>query len=68
MELLKLVSKQSDQNDKIFKEDLSIQKENKYEDTQHSSEEDALVDVLLSKDIEDGCARYETDSSFDFST
>ena len=54
MELLKHISKhhskeQSDTNDKSFKEDLSIQKENEEEDPQQSSEEDALVDDLLLK-------------------
>ena len=73
MELLKHISKhhskeQSDTNDKSFKEDLSIQKENEEEDPQQSSEEDALVDDLLLKDIEDGYEKYETNSSFDFST
>ena len=70
MELLKHVAKhhckeQNDKNDEKFKDDVSVQSENKDEEPKQNHEEDALLDDLLLKDIEEK-EEYQKDSSFDF--
>ena len=70
MELLKHVAKHhcKEQNDKHvekFKDDMSVQSENKDEEPKQNHEEDALLDDILLKDIEEK-DEYQKDSSFDY--
>ena len=70
MELLKHVAKhhckeQNDKNDEKFKDDVSVQSENKDKEPKLNHEEDALVDDILLKYLEEK-EEYQKDLSFEF--